>query len=107
MDMGIVNAGALPIYVDIDKERLDLMEDSILNRRPDATERLLEFAQRLREKGGEEKSASKQLEWRNAPVVERLKHALIKGIADFVDEDTEEARHLVCLVATPYVFLDV
>ncbi len=89
MDMGIVNAGQLEIYQEIPKELLVLVEDVLLNRRPDATERLVEFAENVRQKGKEE---VKKNEWRNTPVHERLKHALIKGIVDFIEEDTEEAR---------------
>ncbi|MGP1276398.1 MAG: methionine synthase [Caulobacterales bacterium] len=90
MDMGIVNAGQLEIYDEIDAELRELVEDVILNRREDATERLLEAAERYRGDGeAEEKSAA---EWRALPVAERLKHALVKGIDEFVVEDTEEAR---------------
>ncbi len=89
MDMGIVNAGQLEIYQEIPKELLILVEDVLLNKRPDATERLVEFAENVRQKG---KGEVKKSEWRNAPVHERLKHALIKGIVDFIEEDTEEAR---------------
>ena len=90
MDMGIVNAGALPIYSDIEPDLLERVEDVVLNRRPDATERLLEVAATV--KGRE--VAGADLAWRHAPVHERLAHALVEGIADFVVEDTEEARHL-------------
>ncbi len=89
MDMGIVNAGQLEIYEEIPKELLTLVEDVLLNRRNDATERLVEYAESVRQKGKEEIKIN---EWRNAPVHERLKHALIKGIVDFIEEDTEEAR---------------
>ncbi|MFI5312148.1 MAG: methionine synthase, partial [Gemmatimonadales bacterium] len=91
MDMGIVNAGALPLYTDIPPQLLERVEDVVLNRRPDATERLLEIADGV--KGDASKKAT-NLEWRNGPVHERLKHALVHGIADFVVEDTEEARKL-------------
>jgi 5-methyltetrahydrofolate--homocysteine methyltransferase len=90
MDMGIVNAGALPIYSDIEPDLLERVEDVVLNRRADATERLLEVAATV--KGRE--VAVADLAWRKAPVHERLAHALVEGIADFVVEDTEEARHL-------------
>ncbi|MCB0221794.1 MAG: methionine synthase, partial [Chrysiogenetes bacterium] len=89
MDMGIVNAGQLEVYEEIPKDLLERVEDVILNRRPDATERLVEFAETV--KGGE-KEAKQDLEWRGWPVAKRLEHALVKGIADYVEEDTEEAR---------------
>jgi 5-methyltetrahydrofolate--homocysteine methyltransferase len=91
MDMGIVNAGQLEVYEEIPKDLLVLVEDVLLNRRPDATERLVEFAETIKQKG---KEAVKVDEWRNLPVKERLKHALIKGIIDYIDIDTEEARKL-------------
>jgi len=91
LDMGIVNAGQLEVYEEIPKELLTLVEDVLLNRRSDATERLVEFAETVRQK---DKGAIKKDEWRNAPVNERLKHALIKGITDYIEEDTEEARKL-------------
>ncbi len=91
MDMGIVNAGALPLYSDLPPKLLELVEDVVLNRRPDATERLLEAADSV--KGDAAKQAT-NLEWRAGPVHERLQHALVHGIADFVVEDTEEARKL-------------
>ncbi len=92
LDMGIVNAAQLGVYEDIDPELLVYVEDVLLNRRDDATERLVAFAETIRDGG--EKVAAKAAEWRNAPVEERLKHALVKGIVDFIDEDTEEARQL-------------
>ncbi|MFL5519883.1 MAG: methionine synthase, partial [Gemmatimonadales bacterium] len=92
MDMGIVNAGALPIYDDIPKDLLERVEDVVLNRRPDSTERLLEVADSVKGMAAEQKN---DLSWRNGPVNERLAHALVEGIADFVVEDTEEARKLV------------
>jgi 5-methyltetrahydrofolate--homocysteine methyltransferase len=91
MDMGIVNAGQLEVYEEIPKDLLTLIEDVLLNRRGDATERLVEFAETVKKEGKEE---IRKDEWRNAPVNERLKHALIKGIIDYVEEDTEEARKL-------------
>jgi 5-methyltetrahydrofolate--homocysteine methyltransferase len=91
MDMGIVNAGALPIYSDIEPALLERVEDVVLNRRPDATERLLEVADTVK---GRAAAATTDLAWRKTPVHERLTHALVEGIADFVVEDTEEARHL-------------
>lgn len=89
MDMGIVNAGQLEVYEEIPKELLEKVEDVILNRKPDATEKLIELAETLKKK---EKTEEKKDEWRALPVEERLKHALIKGIVDFIDEDVEEAR---------------
>jgi 5-methyltetrahydrofolate--homocysteine methyltransferase len=91
MDLGIVNAGQLAIYVEIAPELRDAVEDVILNRRQDATERLLEIAARYRGDGAGTKR-KEDLEWRSLPVAKRLAHALVKGIDDFVIEDTEEAR---------------
>ncbi|MCX4190691.1 methionine synthase [Methylophaga sp. OBS3] len=90
MDMGIVNAGQLAIYDDLPTELREHVEDVILNRRDDATDRLLAIADKYKGDGSVEKK--EDLEWRSLPVVKRLEHALVKGIADFVDEDTEEAR---------------
>ncbi|MCC5995211.1 MAG: methionine synthase [Oceanicaulis sp.] len=90
MDMGIVNAGQLDIYDEIDPELRDLAEDVILNRRDDSTERLLQAADRF--KGDGTVAKKEDAEWRSRPVAERLKHALVKGIDEFVVEDTEEAR---------------
>jgi 5-methyltetrahydrofolate--homocysteine methyltransferase len=89
MDMGIVNAGQLGIYEEIPKDLLERIEDVLLNRRPDATERLVEFAETFK---GAAKAKTEEMAWRSEPVAERLKHALIKGITDFIDQDTEEAR---------------
>ena len=89
MDMGIVNAGQLEVYEEIPKELLERVEDVILNRRNDATERLIEIAESF--KSSEHKETEVE-EWRNLPVEERLKHALIKGIVDYIEIDTEEAR---------------
>lgn len=89
MDMGIVNAGQLAVYDDIDPELRELVEDVVLNRRDDATERLLEAAERYK---GDGKREEKDEAWRDKPVAERLKHALVKGIDKYVIEDTEEAR---------------
>ena len=88
MDMGIVNAGQLEIYEEIPKNLLERVEDVILNKRPDATERLIEFAESVKNKG---KSTERSEEWRNLNVAERLKHALIKGIDKYITEDTQEA----------------
>lgn len=90
MDMGIVNAGALPVYDQLDPELRERVEDVVLNRREDATERLLEIAERYRLKKGEKKV--EDLAWRGKPVRERLAHALVQGIDAFIIEDTEEAR---------------
>ena len=92
MDMGIVNAGQLAVYDDIPKDLLELCEDVVLNRRPDATERLLAYADAHKADAGKTADKKEALEWRNAPVEERLKYALLKGIVEFIDEDTEEAR---------------
>ncbi|WP_299342400.1 methionine synthase [uncultured Pseudoxanthomonas sp.] len=90
MDMGIVNAGGLPVYDDLDADLRERVEDVILNRRKDATERLLEIADRYKGKKGE--APVENLAWREKPVRERLAHALVHGIDAYVDEDTEEAR---------------
>ena len=92
LDMGIVNAGQLGIYEEIPPELRERVEDVILNRRPDATERLLEIAQRYRGDGAARRA--EDLAWRGWPVQKRLEHALIKGIDEFVIEDVEEARLL-------------
>ncbi|MBP9656459.1 MAG: methionine synthase [Candidatus Promineofilum sp.] len=89
MDMGIVNAGQLAVYQDLDKELLERVEDVVLNRRPDATERLVTFAENV--KGGG-KERVEDLSWRELPVEDRLAHALVKGINTYVEADTEEAR---------------
>ncbi len=89
MDMGIVNPSMLEVYDDVDKHLLELVEDVLLNRREDATERLLDHAETFR---GEGKVRVVDLSWRENPVEERLAHALVKGITDFIDEDTEECR---------------
>ncbi len=91
MDMGIVNAGQLAIYEEIPKELLDCVEDVVLNRNPDATERLLEIADRYKGDGSTVEK-KEDLAWREWPVAKRLEHALVKGIDAYVDEDTEAAR---------------
>ncbi|HKD21919.1 MAG TPA: methionine synthase, partial [Rhizomicrobium sp.] len=91
MDMGIVNAGQLAVYEDIPAELRDGVEDVLLNRRADATERLLDLAQRFKNSAGGTQEVT-TLAWRNAPIDERIKYALVHGIADFVVEDVEEAR---------------
>lgn len=90
MDMGIVNAGQLAIYEDIDSELRESVEDVILNRRDDSTERLLMVAERF--KGGGATKRELDLEWRSWPVAKRLEHALVKGLDEFIVEDTEAAR---------------
>ena len=95
LDMGIVNAGQLAVYEEIPADLRELIEDVLLNRREDATERLVTYAEDLKARQGGTSSAASQaadLSWREGPVEERLKHALIKGIVDFVETDTEEAR---------------
>jgi 5-methyltetrahydrofolate--homocysteine methyltransferase len=89
LDMGIVNAGNLPVYDEIPGDLLQMVEDVILNRRKDATERLIAYAEKLKGKAGKEEKVE---EWRSASVQERLKHALVRGILDHISEDTEEAR---------------
>src|SRR5690606_9647849 len=91
MDMGIVNPSMLEVYTDIDKELLEFVEDVLLNRRSDATERLLEYAETVK---GDGKKREIDLSWRNVPVQERLSHALVKGLVEFIDEDVEECRKL-------------
>lgn len=89
MTMGIVNAGQLGVYEEIPKDLLERVEDVLLNRRPDATERLVQFAETYKAEG---KTQVEDLAWRNAPVAERLQHALVKGVTTYIVEDTEEAR---------------
>lgn len=91
MDMGIVNAGQLAVYDDLPAELREAVEDVILNRRPDATERLIDLAPKYKGDGSAVEN-KQDLAWRNAPVEKRIEHALIKGIADFIEADTEEAR---------------
>jgi 5-methyltetrahydrofolate--homocysteine methyltransferase len=104
MDMGIVNAGKLPLYEDIPLDLRTLLTEVILNKSEDGkhVDRLIEYAKKEKERLEEQKESAaggakkekKVEEWRTKPVVERLKHALIKGIIDFIDQDTEEARSL-------------
>jgi 5-methyltetrahydrofolate--homocysteine methyltransferase len=89
LDMGIVNAGQLAVYQDIPADLLELVEDVLFDRRPDATDRLVEFAATVK---GEAKQRTVDLSWREASVGERLKHALVHGIVDYIEADTEEAR---------------
>ncbi len=90
MDMGIVNAGMIQVYDQIPKDLLESIEDVIFNRKPDATEKLVEIAEKYKGKG---KQREKDDSWRQKPVRERLTYALVNGISDFTDEDVEEARH--------------
>ena len=89
MDMGIVNAGMIEVYEEVPKDLLTLVEDVIFNRRQDATERLVEYADNVKHKG---KTIEKDMSWREQPVEARLSHALVKGIVEYIIEDTEEAR---------------
>ncbi|QHL87544.1 methionine synthase [Nibribacter ruber] len=91
LDMGIVNAGMLEVYEQIPKDLLERVEDVILNRRPDATERLVDFAETVKNKG---KEIVRDEAWRSEPVQKRLTHALVKGLVEYIDQDVEEARHL-------------
>ncbi|MBY0299362.1 MAG: methionine synthase [Methylobacterium sp.] len=91
MDMGIVNAAQLAVYDELPPELRDLCEDVVLNRRPDATERLLEAAERFKS-GGEAKAKTADLSWREGPVEKRIEHALVNGITEYIVADTEEAR---------------
>jgi 5-methyltetrahydrofolate--homocysteine methyltransferase len=93
MDMGIVNAGQLALYDDIDPELREMVEDVILNRRSDATDRLLEAAERFKGEGAQKKEVD--LSWREKPVEERLVQALVHGIGTYIEQDTEEARQKV------------
>jgi len=90
LDMGIVNAGQLALYEEIPPQLLELVEDVLLNRRPDATERLVEYAETVKKQTGPAEQTA--LAWRSGTVEERLTHALVKGIVEFIDEDVEEAR---------------
>jgi 5-methyltetrahydrofolate--homocysteine methyltransferase len=90
LDMGIVNAGQLAVYEEIEPRLKELVEDVLLNRRPDATERLVDYAETIKGQGGAAGEADEA--WRAEPVAERLKHAILKGIVKYIDEDAEEAR---------------
>ncbi|MCF2517909.1 methionine synthase [Dyadobacter sp. CY351] len=92
MDMGIVNAAQIGIYDEIPKDVLELVEDVLLNRRADSTERLVAYAETVKDKG--KTQSGPDLSWRELPVKERISHSLVKGISDYIDEDTEECRHL-------------
>jgi 5-methyltetrahydrofolate--homocysteine methyltransferase len=89
LDMGIVNAGMLQVYSEISPDLLQLTEDIVLNRRKDGTERLVKFAEGLKQKGKKEEKVN---EWRNLPLLERIKHSLIRGLDEFIEQDVEEAR---------------
>ena len=91
MDMGIVNAGQLAVYEEIPKDLLERVEDVLLDRRPDATERLVELAERYKRKGAGT-TVEAESAWRGGTVEERLSHALVRGIVDYIDMDVEEAR---------------
>jgi 5-methyltetrahydrofolate--homocysteine methyltransferase len=92
MSMGIVNAGMIAVYDQIPKDLLELVEDVLLNRRPDSTERLIKYAETVKSQG---KKVEEDLAWRKEPVEARLSHALVKGITDFIEEDVEECRKKV------------
>ena len=91
LDMGIVNAGMLEVYEEIPKDLLECVEDVLLNRRPDATERLVAFAESIKN-SGKERTVAEEQAWRKEPVEARLSHALVKGILDHIETDVEEAR---------------
>ncbi len=90
MDMGIVNPGLIEVYEDVPKDLLELVEDVLFNRREDATERLTDFAEKVKQDGG--RQMKKNLEWRENSVEKRLEYSLVKGIVDYIEDDTEEAR---------------
>ncbi len=94
MDMGIVNAGMLEVYDEVEPKLKQLVEDVLLNRHPGATEALIDHAEELKAAGADkkEKGAAAELAWRSGTVLERMTHALVKGITDYIEEDTEEAR---------------
>ncbi len=91
LNMGIVNPGMLEVYDEVPKELMELVEDVVLNRSAEATEKLIEYAEQVKAEGSVKKETETQA-WREAPVEERLKHALVKGIVEFIDQDVEEAR---------------
>ena len=91
MDMGIVNAGQLEVYEEIEPELKELVEDVLLNRRDDATERLIDYAEKIKDRDSGEVAVKKDA-WRSGTVEERIQHALVKGIVDYIEEDVEEAR---------------
>lgn len=89
MDMGIVNPGMLQVYDEISKDMLELVEDVVLNRRPDATERMIEYAEKIKQQGS--KSVKVEEDWRSVPLLERISHSLVKGIDAYIEKDMEEA----------------
>src|SRR5690606_3085767 len=91
LDMGIVNAGQLEVYETIDAELLTLVEDVLFDRHHDSTERLVQYADQMSSRGGSQ-ATGPDLAWRSLPVVERISHSLVKGIAEYIEQDTEEAR---------------
>jgi len=92
LNMGIVNPGMLEVYDEVPKELMDLVEDVVLNRTADATEKLIDYAEQIKAEGGEKKKEAEVQAWREGTVEARLSHALVKGIVDFIDADVEEAR---------------
>ncbi len=92
LNMGIVNPGMLEVYDEVPKELMDLVEDVVLNRSDEATEKLIEYAERIKSEGGGQKKAAETQAWREGTVEQRLEHALVKGIVDYIDQDVEEAR---------------
>ncbi len=92
LNMGIVNPGMLEVYDEVPKELMDLVEDVVLNRSADATEKLIEYAEQIKGEGGQKKKEAETQAWREGSVEERLSHALVKGIVDHIDADVEEAR---------------
>lgn len=92
LDMGIVNAGIIPVYDDIEKELLEYIEDVLLNRRSDATERMVEYAEKIKAQHSGQKAEKQDEEWRKLPVKERLTHSLVKGMDMYIDQDVEECR---------------
>jgi 5-methyltetrahydrofolate--homocysteine methyltransferase len=92
LSMGIVNAGIIPVYDDIPKDMLEHIEDVLLNRRPDATERMVEFAEKVKAQASGQKAEKQDEEWRKLPVKERLTHSLVKGLDQYIDQDVEECR---------------
>ncbi len=92
LNMGIVNPGMLEVYDEVPKELLDLVEDVVLNRTDDATEKLIDYAEQIKAEGGDRKKEVETQAWREGTVEQRLEHALVKGIVDHIDEDVEEAR---------------
>src|SRR6185437_13335336 len=94
LDMAFVNAGMLEVYEEIEPELKVMVEDVLLNRRPDATERLVDYGEKLKGAGGDSSAAAekKAEEWRSGTVEQRLSHALVKGIDAYIEQDAEEAR---------------